>query len=39
MNGYINTDGELIITLDSYSVATSEYICVSGFYIAEPVTT
>lgn len=39
MNGYINTDGELIITLDSYSVATGEYICVSGFYIAEPVTT
>lgn len=34
MNGYINTDGELIITLDSYSVATGEYICVSGFYIA-----
>lgn len=39
MNGYINTDGELLITLDSYSVATGEYICVSGFYIAEPVTT
>lgn len=39
MNGYINTDGELIITLDSYSVATGEYICVSGFYIAQPVTT
>lgn len=39
MNGYINTDGELIITLDSYSVATGEYICVSGFYIAKPVTT
>ena len=34
MNGYINTDGELLITLDSYSVATGEYICVSGFYIA-----
>lgn len=39
MNGYINTDGELLITLDSYSVATGEYICVSGFYVAEPVTT
>ena len=39
MNGYINTDGELLITLDSYSVATGEYICVSGFYIAQPVTT
>ena len=39
MNGYINTDGELLITLDSYSVATGEYICVSGFYIAKPVTT
>ena len=39
MNSYINTDGELLITLDSYSVATGEYICVSGFYIAEPVTT
>lgn len=39
MNGYINTDGELLITLDSYSVATGEYICVCGFYIAEPVTT
>lgn len=39
MNGYINTDGELLITLDSYSVATGEYICVGGFYIAEPVTT
>lgn len=39
MNGYINTDGELLITLDSYSVATGEYICVSGFYIAQPETT
>ncbi len=39
MNGYINTDGELLITLDSYSVATGEYICVSGFYIAKPVVT
>lgn len=39
MNGYINTDGELLITLDSYSVATGEYICVSGFYIAKPVAT
>lgn len=39
MNGYINTDGELLITLDSYSVTTGEYICVSGFYIAKPVTT
>ena len=39
MNSYINTDGELLITLDSYSVATGEYICVSGFYVAEPVTT
>lgn len=39
MNGYINTDGKLLITLDSYSVATGEYICVSGFYIAKPVTT
>lgn len=39
MNGYINPDGELLITLDSYSVATGEYICVSGFYIAKPVTT
>lgn len=39
MNSYINTDGELLITLDSYSVATGEYICVSGFYIAQPETT
>lgn len=39
MNSYINTGGELLITLDSYSVATGEYICVSGFYIAKPVTT
>lgn len=39
MNSYINTNGELLITLDSYSVATGEYICVSGFYIAQPETT